>query len=100
MIETTYKITRIFEMINTRVMTTKLTLTIDKAIIEQAKEYALQSGTSLSKLTENFFKSLAQSPHIPSMEHPVWQLKGSIPAAAIENMQQDYASFLLDKYSR
>jgi len=100
MIESIFNKTRIFEITNTRVMTTKLTLTIEKAIIEQAKEYALQSGTSLSKLTENFFKSLTQTPNIQSMEHPVWQLKGSIPATAIENIQQDYATFLLDKYSK
>jgi len=38
---------------NTRVITTKLTLTIEKDIIRLAKTYANKKGRSLSKLIEN-----------------------------------------------
>jgi hypothetical protein len=36
-------------------METKLTLSLDKEIIEQAKKYAKQQKTSLSKIVENYF---------------------------------------------
>jgi len=37
-------------------MNTKLTLTIEKKIIEIAKQYAKEKGQSLSDLVENYFK--------------------------------------------
>ncbi len=37
-------------------MNTKLTLTIDKELIEIAKKYAKENGQSLSELVENYFK--------------------------------------------
>lgn len=37
-------------------METKLTLTIEKAIIQTAKEYAKDKGQSLSEMVENYFK--------------------------------------------
>ena len=37
-------------------MNTKLTLTIEKEIIETAKEYAKENGQSLSGMVENYFK--------------------------------------------
>lgn len=37
-------------------MNTKLTLTIDKEIIDIAKEYAKEKGVSLSEMVENYFK--------------------------------------------
>lgn len=39
-------------------MNTKLTLTIEKNVIEQAKKYAKDKGQSLSDLVENYFKLL------------------------------------------
>ena len=37
-------------------MNTKLTLTIQKEVIQIAKEYAKEKGQSLSELVENYFK--------------------------------------------
>jgi len=37
-------------------MSTKLTLTIEKEVIQTAKEYAKEKGQSLSELVENYFK--------------------------------------------
>lgn len=39
-------------------MTTKLTLTVEKEIIERAKSYAKQTGRSLSELIEKYLQSL------------------------------------------
>ncbi|MCM8813094.1 MAG: DUF6364 family protein [Candidatus Omnitrophica bacterium] len=39
-------------------MTGKLTLSLDKSVVEKAKKYATQRNVSLSKLVEFFFSSL------------------------------------------
>lgn len=41
-------------------MNTKLTLTLEKEVIEQAKKYASQNGISLSEMVENYFKYLTE----------------------------------------
>lgn len=42
-------------------MSTKLTLTLDKEVIEQAKKYAADKGKSLSEMVENYFKYITGS---------------------------------------
>jgi hypothetical protein len=39
-------------------MNTKLTLSLEKEVIEQAKIYAKGTGRSLSEMVENYFRSL------------------------------------------
>lgn len=39
-------------------MNTKLTLSLEKEVIEQAKIYAKGSGRSLSEMVESYFRSL------------------------------------------
>jgi F0F1-type ATP synthase membrane subunit b/b' len=41
-------------------MNTKLTLTLEKEIIEQAKKYASAKGKSLSEMVENYFRYLTE----------------------------------------
>jgi Family of unknown function (DUF6364) len=45
---------------NIRVMTTKLTLTVEKDVIDKAKEYARNTGRSLSELIEAYLESIIQ----------------------------------------
>jgi len=52
------EIIRIFIDKMTRVMTTKLTLTIEDSVIKVAKKYASRKGSSLSSLVENYLRSL------------------------------------------
>lgn len=44
-------------------MATKLTLIMDKKIIEAAKEYAKKNNISLSGIVELYFKTLSSSTH-------------------------------------
>jgi len=44
----------------TRTMTTKLTLSVEKDIIERAKIYAQNTGRSLSELIESYLESIIQ----------------------------------------
>ena len=46
-------------------MSKKLTLTLDKEIIESAKKYAEKKNISLSKLVEFYFKSLTKDTRSP-----------------------------------
>lgn len=39
-------------------MTTKLTLTVEKTVIEKAKAYAKKTGRSLSELVENYLEAI------------------------------------------
>ena len=41
-------------------MTTKLTLTVEKSVIERAKLYARNTGRSLSEIIENYLDSITQ----------------------------------------
>ena len=41
-------------------MNTKLTLTLNKEVIEEAKKYASKRGRSLSEMVENYFKFLTE----------------------------------------
>ncbi len=40
-------------------MTTKLTLNLEKSIIERAKTYAKNTGRSLSEIIENYLATIA-----------------------------------------
>ena len=42
-------------------MTTKLTLSLEKSIIERAKSYAAQIGRSLSELVETYLDNLTKN---------------------------------------
>ncbi|HTG66899.1 MAG TPA: DUF6364 family protein [Flavobacterium sp.] len=41
-------------------MNTKLTLSLEKEVIEQAKSYAKKTGRSLSEIVESYFKNLTE----------------------------------------
>lgn len=47
-------------LINTRILTTKVTLTVEKDVIERAEAYAKDSGRSLSELSEQYLDTLTQ----------------------------------------
>jgi len=49
-------------------MTTKLTLTLDDKVIQEAKRYARAKGRSVSELVESYFKSLTEFNNEPSEE--------------------------------
>jgi Family of unknown function (DUF6364) len=45
---------------NTRVMTAKLTLTVEETVISKAKLYAKATGKSVSELVENYLDSITK----------------------------------------
>lgn len=74
---------RIFES-KIRAMTTKLTLTVDKSIIERAKSYAKKTGRSLSEIIENYLATITQD----STEHELSPKLKKIVGAV--NLPEDF----------
>ena len=85
-------------------MDTKLTLKLDKVVIERAKEYAASRGSSLSRIIESFLQSLTNkvdsinnktdieiSPFVKSMSSGV-----ELPADL--DYKNDYSNYLSEKY--
>ncbi|MBK9254997.1 MAG: hypothetical protein IPM42_05875 [Saprospiraceae bacterium] len=80
-------------------MNTKLTLNIDKGIIDQAKSYAKDNRISLSKLIENYLDSLTKRSERKSKISPlVESLTGVIPSGNYDD-KKDYKDYLSEKYS-
>ena len=91
----------LFLHVNTNdfIMNTKLTLNLDKSIIEEAKSYATKNSLSLSKLIENYLKSLTKSSDKSKKISPlVESLTGVISDENIEE-RKGYRDFLNEKYS-
>lgn len=79
-------------------MNTKLTLNLNKEIIEEAKTYAKSQSVSLSKLIENYLNSLTRTSKNHSKVSPlVESLTGIIPSEYDE--KNDYRDYIDQKYS-
>ncbi|HMV01756.1 MAG TPA: DUF6364 family protein [Chitinophagales bacterium] len=81
-------------------MNTKLTLNINKSIIESAKDYAKENRVSLSKLIENYLNSIIKKEDKEIKVSPlVESLTGIIPTQTEEKNNDDYYEYLSKKYS-
>ncbi len=80
-------------------MDTKLTLSLDKSVIEQAKNYAKTNKVSLSKLIESYLSSLTKKGAETNKITPlVESLSGVIDLDNTDNKKDDYTNFLMEKY--
>lgn len=77
-------------------MNTKLTLNVNKEIIESAKEYAKMHEISLSQLIENYLNSLVKKEI--KVSPLVQSLTGVIPVDDEANCRSDYYNYLDEKY--
>lgn len=80
-------------------MNTKLTLTIEKEVIETAKEYAKEKGQSLSELVENYFKLITLNRRkikSKQLSPKVQKLRGIIKT----NENIDYKQVLTEELSK
>lgn len=82
-------------------METKLTLKLDAAAIARAKQYAEKhKGESLSKLVENYFRSLTKDAAASrATGHPiVSSLAGVAAKTKGKNAKVEYTKYLEEKY--
>ncbi len=59
-------------------MTTKLTLTLEKTVIDRAKYFAKHTGRSLSELIENYLEKITQEEQNTSFSTKLQKLVGSV----------------------
>ncbi|MEI6020695.1 MAG: DUF6364 family protein [Bacteroidota bacterium] len=80
-------------------MTTKLTLTINDAVIVNAKKYAKSKGKSLSDLVENYLKSLTgKDKSKKTISHKVLALMGQLDLPKDFDYKKERNKALLNKY--
>lgn len=80
-------------------MDTKLTLNVDKNVIEKAKEYAKSQKISLSRLIESYLASLiSQKSKDIAISPLVESLSGVIELDKDFDFEQKYTDYLIDKY--
>ncbi len=80
-------------------MDTKLTLNVDKNVIEQAKEYAKSHKISLSRLVESYLSSLNSKKDREIEITPlVKSLSGVIKLENDFNYKESYTDYLIEKY--
>lgn len=81
-------------------MNTKLTLTIERTLIEKAKEYAKGKGRSLSDIVENYFKVIVKEGGIVKGESTpiVDSLRGSFKAPKDFDYKKELTKSLTEKY--
>lgn len=81
-------------------MNTKLTLNLDKHIIDKAKDYAKNRRVSLSQLIENYLNSLTRKEgKEPQISPFVQSLTGVIPNESQGDYKKDFYDYLNKKYS-
>lgn len=79
-------------------MNTKLTLRLDKNIIERAKEFASSRNQSLSQLVEDYFQNLTLENDFKEKLSPkVRRLSGIMKSKNI-NYKSELESLLKEKY--
>lgn len=75
----------------------KLTLRLNKRLIEQAKEYAARHNISVSELVETFFLRLEDADE-KGHTQLVRQLTGILPEEV--DVETEYADHLMEKYGQ
>ena len=79
-------------------MTTKLTLTVEKEVIERAKFYAKNSGRSLSELVENYLDTITQEKTEQKVSPKLKKLVGIVKLPKDFDEKTEYLSYLEKKH--
>jgi len=79
-------------------MTTKLTLTVEKEVIERAKSYAKNSGRSLSELVEKYLDSITQEKTEQKISPKLKKLVGIVKLPKDFDEKKEYLSHLEKKH--
>lgn len=79
-------------------MTTKLTLTVEKEVIERAKSYAKNSGRSLSELIEQYLDTITQENSTQPVSPKLKKLIGSVKLPKGFDEKKELQSYLEKKH--
>ncbi|KAF0220463.1 MAG: hypothetical protein FD174_1117 [Geobacteraceae bacterium] len=80
-------------------MQSKLTLSIEKEVIEQAKEFSRRQHKSLSKLVENYLRQITHpAPPAEEITPLVAELSGLVTPERAGRRKEEYADYLVEKH--
>lgn len=79
-------------------MSTKLTLTVEKDIIERAKFYAKNTGRSLSELIENYLETITQVTDNKELSPKLKKIIGAVKLPKSFDEEKELRSFLEKKH--
>ncbi|MBN2261323.1 MAG: hypothetical protein JW735_00295 [Prolixibacteraceae bacterium] len=84
-------------------MDAKLTLKLDKYVVDRAKEYATSQKRSLSRLIESYLKSLIENDKMENKNDIeispfVKSLRTGVKIPANINYKEAYSDYLSEKY--
>ena len=79
-------------------MTTKLTLTVEKSIIERAKSYAKNTGRSLSELIENYLETITQESGEERLSPKLNKIVGSVKLPKNFDQEKELRTYFESKH--
>ena len=79
-------------------MTTTLTLTVDKSVIERAKTYAKKTGRSLSELVENYLETITDETDTTKLSPKLKKLVGAVQLPPDFDEKEELRSALEEKH--
>ncbi len=80
-------------------MDTKLTLKLNKSIIERAKQYAKGRNISLSKMIENYLQAVTNERENEVEVSPLVESLIGVLKTKSNSYKKDYTGYLSDKYA-
>jgi len=82
-----------------RIMDSKLTLKLNKSVIERAKQYAKENNISLSKMIENYLQAVTIRKKNKIKISPLVESLTGVIELEKNDYRKDYTNFLSQKYS-
>lgn len=81
-------------------MSKKLTLRLDEEVIERAKDYAAQRGTSVSRLAERYFRAVTErtDQHEEDWRQELTDVTRTFLGSLKDVGEDDYKNYLQEKY--
>jgi formiminotetrahydrofolate cyclodeaminase len=79
-------------------MTTKLTLTVEKSIIERAKIYAKNTGRSLSELVEKYLETITEDNGNQKISPKLKKIIGAVTLPKDFDEEKELRSYLEKKH--
>ena len=79
-------------------MTTKLTMTIEKSVIERAKSYAKNTGRSLSELIENYLETITQENDDEKLSPKLKKIVGAVKLPKNFDEEKELRSYFESKH--
>lgn len=80
-------------------MNAKLTLSLEKHVIDEAKKYARRRRKSLSKMVESYLRQVARAEMEENAITPlVAELSGILDSDKAERRRKEYGDYLAEKY--